>query len=339
MNTVALLAAAIAGAATLLLVVGIFGGSRSSALGRLARFGATTADEGANKPKDERRSVAQVVSGSTALARLNQTFERRTWSEEMARDLARADLALRPIEYVLIRVVVIVLFVAVGAGLGATLFPVLSQTLSLIIVAFIGFMVPRLYVSRRQAGRLQAFNSHLPDTITLIGNGLRSGASFLQAIELVVRESTPPISTEFNRVIREVNLGLPLEQALNSMVRRVRSDDLELMATAISIQHQVGGNLAEILDTISFTIRERVRIKAEIQTLTAMQRLSGYVVGLLPVGLFVVLLFIAPQFMSPMFERPPELFGLPVGVLLLGFGVTLMAIGFTFVRRVVEIDV
>jgi tight adherence protein B len=339
MDMVALLAAAIAGAATLFLVVGIFGGSRRTALGRLARYGAKDSAESRERPKGERRSVAQVLGGSSALSRLNQTMERRTWSEEMARDLARADLALRPIEYVLIRSAVIVVFVVIAAALGATFLPVLSQTLSLLVVAFIGFVIPRLYVSRRQAGRLQAFNARLPDTITLIGNGLRSGASFLQAIELVVRESAPPVSTEFSRVIREVNLGLPLDQALGNMVRRVRSDDLELMATAISIQHQVGGNLAEILDTIAFTIRERVRIKAEIRTLTAMQRLSGYVVGFLPIGLFVVLLFIAPQFMNPMFERPPELFGLPLGVLLLGLGVTLMAIGFTFVRRVVEIDV
>ena len=109
-----------------------------------------------------------------------------------------------------------------------------------------------------------------------------------------MRESRPPISTEFGRVIREVNLGLSFEVALENMVRRVRSDDLELMATAISIQHTVGGNLAEILDSIAFTIRERVRIKGEIKTLTAQQRLSGYVVGFLPIGLAGFLFIAAP---------------------------------------------
>ena len=112
---------------------------------------------------------------------------------------------------------------------------------------------------------------------------------------MVVRESRPPVSTEFSRVIREVNLGLPFEQALENMVRRVKSEDLELMATAISIQHQVGGNLAEILDSIAFTIRERVRIKGEIRTLTAQQRLSGYVVGGLPIGLAAFLFVAAPE--------------------------------------------
>ena len=164
-------------------------------------------------------------------------------------------------------------------------------------------MLPRFWLARRKNGRLGAFNKQLPDTITLIANALRAGSSFLQAIELVVRESRPPISIEFARVIREVNLGLPFEQALENMVRRVRSDDLELMATAISIQHQVGGNLAEILDSIAYTIRERIRIKGEIRTLTAQQRLSGYVVGFLPIGLAGFLFVAAPGFMDPMFAQ------------------------------------
>ena len=121
---------------------------------------------------------------------------------------------------------------------------------------------------------------------------------------MVVREAQPPVTTEFGRVVREVNLGLAFDVALENMVRRVRSDDLELMATAITIQHQVGGNLAEILDSIAFTIRERVRIKGEIRTLTAQQRMSGYVVAFLPIGLVGVLFVIAPKFMQPMFDEP-----------------------------------
>ena len=154
-----------------------------------------------------------------------------------------------------------------------------------------------------------------------------------------MRESRPPISTEFGRVIREVNLGLPFEQALENMVRRVRSDDLELMATAISIQHTVGGNLAEILDSIAYTIRERVRIKGEIKTLTAQQRLSGYVVGLLPVGLAGFLFIAAPSFMDPMFANPPDVLGLPAGVVILIFGGFMMFLGFMFIRKIVDIEV
>jgi tight adherence protein B len=218
-------------------------------------------------------------------------------------------------------------------------FPGLSNPIALLIGALIGFLLPRFWLNRRKGGRLNAFNKQLPDTITLIANALRAGSSFLQAIELVVRESRPPISTEFSRVIREVNLGLPFEQALENMVRRVRSDDLELMATAISIQHQVGGNLAEILDSIAYTIRERIRIKGEIRTLTAQQRLSGYVVGFLPIALAGFLFVAAPGFMDPMFANPPAIAGLPAGVIILFFGGFMMFIGFMLIRRIVDIEV
>ncbi len=123
------------------------------------------------------------------------------------------------------------------------------------------------------------------------------------------------------------------------MVRRVRSDDLELMTTAITIQHQVGGNLAEILDSIAFTIRERVRIKGEIRTLTAQQRMSGYVVGFLPIGLVGLLFIIAPKFMEPMFQKPPSVLGLPLGVVILAIGGFMMFLGFMVIRRIVDIEV
>ena len=181
--------------------------------------------------------------------------------------------------------------------------PALQNPILLLVGAVVGFILPRWYVKRRQGKRLNQFNKQLPDTITLIANALRAGSSFLQAIELVVREARPPISTEFARVIREVNLGLPFEEALENLVRRVRSDDLELMVTAISIQYTVGGNLAEILDSIAYTIRERVRIKGEIRTLTAQQRLSGYVVAFLPIGLAGFLFVIAPGFLQPCSTR------------------------------------
>ena len=217
--------------------------------------------------------------------------------------------------------------------------PMLGNPIALLFGVLIGFWLPRFWLGRRKSGRLNSFNKQLPDTITLIANALRAGSSFLQAIEMVVRESRPPISTEFGRVIREVNLGLPFDQALENMVRRVRSDDLELMATAISIQHTVGGNLAEILDSIAFTIRERVRIKGEIRTLTAQQRMSGYVVGFLPIGLAGFLFIIAPGFMAPMFDKSVSIMGLPAGIIILAFGGFMMFLGFMAIRKIVDIEV
>ncbi len=158
-------------------------------------------------------------------------------------------------------------------------------------------------------------------------------------MELVTREARPPISEEFSRVVREMSLGLGLQPALGNLVRRVASEDLELMVTAINIQSQVGGNLATVLDAIAFTIRERVRIQGEIQTLTAMQRYSGYVIVLLPVGLAALLFVISPTYMTPMLERPPELFGLPMGIVLFMVGGLSMGIGWLFIRRIVDIKV
>jgi tight adherence protein B len=123
------------------------------------------------------------------------------------------------------------------------------------------------------------------------------------------------------------------------MVRRVRSDDLELMATAIAIQRNVGGNLAEILDSIAFTIRERIRIKGEINTLTAQQKLSGYVVGFLPIGLAGFLFIAAPKFMEPMFDNRLAFLGLPMGVFILLLGGFAMFMGFMFIRKIVDIEV
>jgi tight adherence protein B len=332
---------ALAGAAALgilLIAVGVAGSGGSGISDRLERYAAKPSD-GKKKAGDSGQGgVAGAIASSETLNSLNRVVERRDFGANLARDIARADLHLKPSEFLLIWAGSVIA-VPLGMLLFSPFFPVLGNPLFLLIGGFVGFLLPRFWLSRRKNGRLGAFNKQLPDTITLIANALRAGSSFLQAIELVVRESRPPISTEFARVIREVNLGLPFDQALENMVRRVRSDDLELMATAISIQHQVGGNLAEILDSIAYTIRERVRIKGEIRTLTAQQRLSGYVVGFLPIGLAGFLFIAAPGFMQPMFANPPEILGLPAGVIILIFGGFMMFMGFMFIRKIVDIEV
>jgi tight adherence protein B len=334
----AVLVAIMAAAAVLLMVWGLFGGRRVSPTERIEQV-AVAATEARNREDSSRKRSLRdrLFSGRTAAA-ADRAVSQRDWGSSMARDLARADLQLRPSEYLAIRLGAVIGAPLVTYLLGSTLVPGLTNPLALLVAIVLGWWVPRFYVNRRKAKRLQAFNDHLADTITLIANALRAGASFLQAIELVVRETQPPISTEFNRVIREVNLGLPFEQALANMVRRVRSEDLELMTTAITIQHQVGGNLAEILDSIAFTIRERIRIKGEIRTLTAQQRMSGYVVAGLPIFLVVILSIIAPEFMEPMFG-PPEIIGIPMGVIILAIGAVMMLVGFLAIRRIVDIEV
>ena len=337
MNPTILAVAGVAALAILVLAVGVATSGRSGISDRLERYTAARPQQ-AEKGSGGQGGVAELVAQSQALASLNKAVEGRDFWANIARDIARADLHLKPAEYLAIWAGSTVGVPLIMVFLSAFL-PALRNPLFLLIGVLIGFLLPRFWLARRRNGRLGAFNKQLPDTITLIANALRAGSSFLQAIELVVREARPPISIEFARVIREVNLGLPFEQALENMVRRVRSDDLELMATAIAIQHQVGGNLAEILDSIAYTIRERVRIKGEIRTLTAQQRLSGYVVAGLPIALAAFLFVAAPGFMDPMFDDRASVIGLPAGVIILAVGGVMMFIGFMFIRKIVDIEV
>jgi tight adherence protein B len=333
MEPIAIVFAAAAAVGVLLVFVSLAGGSDVNA--RLERYASASPADRAVQPK---KDLGERVATSAALTNLNRVVERRDWGNNLARELARADVALKPSEFLAIRF---------AATIGP---PLVMIILSPLVSLFgspllwlggvvVGFFVPKFWLSRRKSKRLKAFNSGLADTIMLLANSLRAGSSFLQSVEMVVREAQAPISTEFSRVIREVNLGLPLDDALSNLGRRMKSDDLDLMTTAIAIQHSVGGNLAEILDTIAYTIRERVRIQGEIKTLTAQQRMSGYVVGLLPVALVGLLSVIAPNFMSPMLQKPPELFGQPAGLIILGVGGLMMGIGFIFIRRIVDIEV
>jgi tight adherence protein B len=334
-----LLVAGVAAAAILFIAIGIaMSGSGSGINARLERYASTKPEKPVASASSDAGGLQAALQSSQALAQLNKVVEQRDFGANLAREIARADLRLKPSEYLVIWVGCIVGIPLLMLLLSVFL-PTLGNPLVLVVGGFVGFLLPRFWLGRRKSSRLNSFNKQLPDTITLIANALRAGSSFLQAIELVVRESRPPISTEFGRVIREVNLGLSFETALENMVRRVKSDDLELMATAISIQHTVGGNLAEILDSIAFTIRERVRIKGEIRTLTAQQRMSGYVVGFLPIALAAFLFVAAPGFMEPMFSAEVSVAGLPLGVIIMIIGGISMFIGFMFIRRIVDIEV
>ncbi len=332
MNLMPILIAGLGAAAILVVSVGIaMSGSGGGVTDRLERYASSRAGRGESTDEDADKE-------SPVLAGIGRVIERQDLTTRLSTDLARADLKLKPAEFVLLWVATpfVLLFGAIAFGF---VFPALQSPLALVVLFAVGVWLPRFYLGRRQQGRLKAFNDQLPDTITLLANSLRAGSSFLQGMELVTREARPPISVEFMRVVREMSLGLALQPALANLVRRVASEDLELMVTAINIQAQVGGNLATVLDAIAFTIRERVRIQGEIRTLTAMQRYSGYVIVLLPVGLAVLLFVISPTYMTPMLERPPEMLGLPMGVVLFLLGGLSMGIGWMFIRRIVDIKV
>lgn len=214
-------------------------------------------------------------------------------SAAISEALGRADLKLRPAEWYLIRVGTVVLLALIGLA-------VYRNLIFAAILAVVGVFIPPLVLRFRERRRSRRFNDQLGDVLVLLSNALKAGYSFPQAMASVARSANPPVSEEFSRANREIQLGVNTDEALSHMVTRIRSEDLDLVVTAVQIQRVVGGNLAEILDNIAFTIRERIRIKGEIRTLTAQARASSYIITGLPIGLALVLQAINPQYIAPL---------------------------------------
>ncbi len=271
------------------------------------------------------RAVDAPPSEAGLTGRVNRAIEGQGFAQRLARDLARADIKMTPGEFLVLQ------FLAAASGGLAGYFLGGGNLLLGLLGLAAGAFGPRLWLGRRIAARLGAFNRQLPSTIDLLANSLRAGYSLLQAMETVSREAPEPTATEFRRVVREVGLGLSPEEALDHLVRRMQSDDLELMVTAINIQHEVGGNLAQILESIAYTIRERVRIKGEIATLTAQQVISGYIISTLPILLSLVLYLINREYIMGMFEG--------VFICIPIMGALMIFVAFLIIRRITAIEV
>jgi len=243
----------------------------------------------------------------------------------LADELMRADLKLRVSEYVILVIGLIVVLVLV-------IYLRFHNVFLAIFGIPIGYFLPGFYLKFRQRRRLKAFNNQLGDTIVLLSNALKAGYSFAQAMATIAKSSSPPMSDEFGRAVREMNLGVGVDDALQHMVKRIESEDFDLMVTAVQIHRVVGGNLAEILDTIAFTIRERIRIQGEIRTLTAQARASGYIITGLPFALALILTFISPSYITPLFHEW-------LGYVLIGLGLISIAIGYGIISRITNIQV
>jgi tight adherence protein B len=271
----------------------------------------------------------------TFRTRLNQPFQaladrsnrqrRLNGGLTLTEQLARADLKLRSSEFVMIQVGCMV----AAAALALWRFGFSPQ---FVLAGVIAYLLPMRYVKWRQRRRLKAFGARLPDTLSLLSNAMKAGLSLPQAIESVAENGSPPISEELARVVREVKLGSSTAAALTSMVRRVGSEDLDLIVTAISIQASVGGNLAKILDGISHTIRQRVQIKSQIGAMTAQMRASGWIITLLPFIVAAILNVITPSYFRVMLVDPAG------RVLLLLAGISIL-VGNLFVRRITNFRV
>ena len=260
---------------------------------------------------------------------LNKRVERSSWGGGIARELARADLKLKPAEYIALMVIV-----GIGVGVVGWFFGGRSLVFSLVGV-LVGISMPRIYVRRQQGRRLIHFSEQLPDMLNLVVNGLRAGYSIMQAMEAVSKELPPPISDEFRRVVQEMQLGLPMERTLDNLLRRIPSDDLDLTVAAMNVQREVGGNLAEILDTISYTIRERVRIKGEVRVLTSQVVYSSRFLSAMPVLITLILYWLNRSYMMMFFDPETRMVGIPMLV----FGGMMIVAGYFVMNKISAIEV
>ena len=239
--------------------------------------------------------------------------------------LARADIKLRSSEFVMIEFG----FCLVSAALALLRF---GFGVQFVVAGVIAYLLPMRYVKYRERKRLREFDRRLPDTLVLLANAMKAGLSLPQALDVIAHNTTPPISDELGRAVRETNLGAGPEQSLANMVRRVGSQDLDLIVTAITVQTAVGGNLARLLDTISQTIRQRVQVKNQISALTAQARASGWIITFLPLIVAVFLYAVTPSYFQVMIEDT-------AGRILLVLAVVAILAGNYFIRRIVNFKV
>ncbi len=282
--------------------------------------------------EDDRPQPEQDSGGSVITEWLNRRVAKSSMGDRVARELARADLKFKVAEYYAL----VFISTVVTALIAYLIQPIF---VSAIIGAIIGLFIPRFYVKRQQRIRLNKFNDQLSDMLNLMVNGLRAGYSTMQAMEAVSRELPAPISDEFHRVVQEMQIGIPMEKALDNLLRRIPSDDLDFVITAINVQREVGGNLSEILDTISFTIRERVRIKGEIRVMTAQVRTSGTVLSLIPVFLAIALWFISPEYIGSFFTETSILPQPLCGFIAVAAIVGMIVAGYFVMMKIADIEV
>jgi tight adherence protein B len=275
------------------------------------------------KKKDNKEKIKLVnLKSIYQLLRSSQTDKSNDKIEQVLRS---SGLQMSVEEYIVLVIISTVFF---GLAMGLIFrFPLLA-----IPGSIIGYMIPKIWVNNKRKRRVKAFNDALPDMIMTIVGSLKAGYSFVQAMKTVAEESESPVKDEVTVFLKEMNYGITMEDALNNLKSRMPSNDLDLVIQAILIQRQVGGNLSMILEVIVKTIRERNEIDRHVRSLTAQGKLSGKVVGLLPVFIFIVISLINPGYMEPFTSNI-------LGKILLVVGVIMEIVGFTIMNKLAKIEV
>lgn len=246
-----------------------------------------------------------------------------SFGKRLSSDLEAAGILLRSDEYLLIwagtTIVPSLLFFLAG-----------GNVISVIAILIIGFIIPPLLVSRSKRQRIQKFDKQLAESIVVISNSIRAGFTFQQAMESISKEMPNPLAVEFARTLWEVKLGSSIEHAMERMALRMKSKDLDLVVSSVLIQRKTGGNLSEVLNNIAITIRDRQRIKGEVRVLTASGRVSGIIIGLLPIFILGILMIINPTYIQ-------EFLSTTVGIVMMICALFLEVIGFLVIRKIVDI--
>lgn len=239
--------------------------------------------------------------------------------------LIQAHILIKPAEYLLFSILT-------GALMFFLVFALTKNALVGILPGVIGFFLPKLYIAGARDKRAKQLNNQLPEFLNILSNALRAGLSFNQAIATAGDEMIDPIRWEFKKVLRDNNLGRPMEEALTELVKRTGDEDIEMFVSAIIIQCQVGGNLSEVLDMIAHTIRERVKLKGEVRTLSAQSRMSAVIIGLLPVAIALILSILNPNYLKPLFTET-------LGQILLAVAVIMVIIGALLLKKIATLEV
>lgn len=259
------------------------------------------------------------------LRRSIQYLERSNYFISIKSKLLQAYIKMKPIEFIEISIIS-------GLIVGAVFFQLYSKSWFFILGFLLGFKVPEMFIESIRKKRAKQLNSQLPQALSLLSNGLRAGFSFPQAMAVVSKEMEAPIADEFSKVLRDNSYGKNMNEALEDLAKRTEDEDLDIFITTLLIQMQVGGDLSEILDTISGTIRERVKLKGDVHTLTSQSRMSAVIIGIMPIAIAGAIFMLNPEYIGTLFSDP-------LGLMMLGTAAVMMMIGIIALVKIVQVKI
>ena len=271
-----------------------------------------------NKEPKKKASVKEYISHLSHLTP-------KKWTKKLDEELLSSGIPLNGGEFIILQIFLLILFALIGLALS-------SLSPAALLLPLFGLFLPRIYILSVQNKKTQKFNNQLSDVLLVLANSLKAGFSLFQAMDMASQEMPEPISSELKITLKEMTYGESTESALTNLTRRVRSKDLELMVTAILIQRQIGGNLAEILLGIHETIQERLNLMGEVRSLTAQGRLSGYLIAAVPFAIALIVSIIQPEYLTILFSSR-------VGITMVVIGLFMQLLGFLAINKIVKIKV